>query len=124
MSLTPHAMSDRKSSLFTVNNKTVLKNDIAFWSKAITNCLELYGTTRTTSANELAAKSVICSSLAGIGLAMFVHFSNGVTTILDGESCPEDDPDMCAAADAAAKFVRLAMLHAESLESVAERSLN
>lgn len=70
-----------KHKHFTASNKSRSQDDARYWESAVKALLELYKTTDCRDEANKEQKALAMAKLAGIGLAMYQHFTNGVDSL-------------------------------------------
>jgi hypothetical protein len=105
-----------KGRQFTVGDRELVTSDVSFWERSLSGALEIYKHTSTDSEDHLEAKSVAMAALAGLGLSMYLHFSDGVSAT--------NNENNIACTSSAQKIVDSCVKHHAKMEELAEGKLN
>ena len=102
--------------LFSLNDRKLIENDVAYWQRSLSHALELYKQTKVESEDDVEARAVAAAGLAGLGLALHQHFGAGVSDL--------GMADTPAALSAGLKSYDSAVSHSKSFEGFAEKKLS
>ncbi len=107
--------------LFSSSDRKVLIQDSEFWAATFDGMMSFYKESSVGNDEELAAKAVACSRLAGLGIALTEHFSIGVSSVID-VSIPNADTEACE--EAATSVYGSCEAHTKRLETRVRKAEN
>lgn len=121
MSQTEGPKGPNKLAQFTMSDRRFILQDVEFWAAKFDALMQFYKESTLNSPEDIEAKAIACSRLAGLGYAMTEHFSAGVDSLIN---TTVDSPAVLACEEIGSSVFLDCEKHTRAVEERARKAVN